>query len=372
MKKRYITIISLILSCLLSVSVLSVTAGCAVNRLITSDAKLFINDELQQFTLYRNPDFFFSDIEEYVPLQACMEALGCTFEKNGFTSIVITTSDGRVINMQIEGNKINYTGGLRNVSRVPMEYFKIGGVIYYPLYEFSELLDCDVLFDGNDLYLDTGEHLIREHGYDNIGRKVNISVFVNDIKIGTLVYRNRKSPSVQGPDNLSDYVQLKPVLEVLGIDLSETENWHYFDNPVVIDNEQYVPFSSIRYNINGSLVQDDYTSMYLYSSGFDRKDIPATPEEAYKALDKLLSSEEKEYIKNLDEDDLISLHFGLGLWIRNNWLYPANSKLADLLYEAGLHHPDDMSGFLILGYYHYLNGRDYTLDMHMQKMRNGQ
>ena len=376
MKKYFVAIITVFLLCLLSISL-----GCdffepktpgteTLNNPRKSDAKLFINDELQLFAIYRNDKFFNSDIKEFVPLQACIEALGCTYEKKGSTFIIITTPDDRKIEMNVGAKTISYTGGLRNVSRAPMEYMEIDGKIYYPLHEFPELVDCELVFDGKDLYLDTGEYLKKDHGYDSVGRKLHINVYVNDIKIETPVYYNRKSPSVQGPDNCSDYVMLKPILEVLGIDISATTGWHYLlGESVVIDGESYVPFSSIRYNINGDLVQDDYSSMYLYSSDYVRNDIPATLEEAYRALDKLLTPKDIQYIKNLKEDEVVLLHFGLGLWIRNNWLYPTNSRLADLLFKAGIEHPDDMSTFILLGYHHYLNGEKYTFDMYKQSMK---
>ena len=323
-----------------------------------TDYRFFINDELQQITVYRNQNFFQSDKKEYVPLQACMEALGCTFERKSATNIMIITPDNRTIDMSIGEKTIRYTGGLNGVDRVPWEYMELDGAIYYPLYEFPELIDCEILYEGNNIYLDSGEYLQKNYSNDSVGRKVNIDVYVNDIKIDTPVYHNRKSPSVQGPYNLNDYVQLKPILDVLGLDLPATAGWYYLmGEPAEIGGEIYVPFSAIRYNINGSLKQDDYDSMYLYSADYVRQDIPATLEDAYKALDELLYPEEIAYIKNLAEDDMIELHFSLGLWIRNNWLYPTNSRLTKAVLEQNpdVSHPDDMSYFILVGYHRYLN-----------------
>jgi hypothetical protein len=50
--------------------------------------------------------------------------------------------------------------------------------------------------------------------------------------------------------------------------------------------------------------------------------IPATPEEAYALLDAKLTADEKN--KLLQAEDSTDFHFGLGLWIRNNWIYPDN------------------------------------------------
>lgn len=355
--KKLISGILMFATLMISLPILAATSTLPEGYEVT-DFRFFINDELQQITVYRNSNFFQSDEKEYVPLQACMEALGCTFERKSPTNIMIKTPDNRTIDMSIGEKTISYTGGLRGVARVPWEYMELDGTIYYPLYEFPELINCEVLYEGNNIYLDTDEYLKKNHSNDSIGRKVNIDVYVNDIKVETLVYSNRKSPSVQGPDNISDYVQLKPILEVLGIALSATAEWYYWmDEPVEIDGDIYVPFSTIRYNINGSLKQDDYDSMYLYSADYVREDIPATLEDAYKALDELLYPEEIEYIKNLAEDDMIELHFSLGLWIRNNWLYPTNSRLTKALLEQNpdFSHPDDMSQFILVGYHRYLN-----------------
>ena len=101
--------------------------------------------------------------------------------------------------------------------------------------------------------------------------------------------------------------------------------------------------------------------------------IPATLEEAYKALDELLDPEDIEYIKNLTEDDIISMHFGLGMWIRNNWLYPTNSNLTKSLRKLNpsFGHPDDMSHFILTGYYHYLNDNKYSIETYKREIQKG-
>jgi hypothetical protein len=47
--------------------------------------------------------------------------------------------------------------------------------------------------------------------------------------------------------------------------------------------------------------------------------IPKTKEECFDMLDKMLSEEDKQLMM---KDDTIDYHFTLGLWIRNNWIYP--------------------------------------------------
>ena len=51
--------------------------------------------------------------------------------------------------------------------------------------------------------------------------------------------------------------------------------------------------------------------------------IPKTTREAFKILDAMLSAEEKADILAQDKFDFtFDAHFGLGMWIRNNWIYP--------------------------------------------------
>jgi len=66
---------------------------------------------------------------------------------------------------------------------------------------------------------------------------------------------------------------------------------------------------------------------------------PETVNDAVDLLMRILTDEQKNEIAALQEDDLIDLHFGLGLAIRNAFgLHDPNSKL---LADCGTKHPDD-------------------------------
>jgi hypothetical protein len=95
-------------------------------------------------------------------------------------------------------------------------------------------------------------------------------------------------------------------------------------------------------------------------------EIPANLEEAYKTLDKILTPEDIEYIKNSDESDRIWLHFGLNMGLRNYWLRPDDSPLQETLAKLDnrLMCLDSSSRFITEGYHHYLNGSEYTVDMY--------
>lgn len=49
---------------------------------------------------------------------------------------------------------------------------------------------------------------------------------------------------------------------------------------------------------------------------------PKTQEEAFKMMDALLTEEDKrDALNTLDDEEFASnQHFGLGLWVRNNWI----------------------------------------------------
>lgn len=50
--------------------------------------------------------------------------------------------------------------------------------------------------------------------------------------------------------------------------------------------------------------------------------IPTTSRQAFKILDNMLTEEEKKAALAKSGDDFCEdEHFGLGLWIRNNWIY---------------------------------------------------
>ena len=54
-----------------------------------------------------------------------------------------------------------------------------------------------------------------------------------------------------------------------------------------------------------------------------RKKYPKTQEEAFEMIDAMLSDEDKrEALKIKDEEEFAcEQHWGLGVWVRNNWIY---------------------------------------------------
>ena len=77
--------------------------------------------------------------------------------------------------------------------------------------------------------------------------------------------------------------------------------------------------------------------------------IPKTKEECFALLDKELSDEDKRYLIE-DEDAAMDVHFTLGMWIRNNWIYPLGEEdLEKLMLQFA--ESDDKIGLSSLCYF---------------------
>ena len=84
---------------------------------------------------------------------------------------------------------------------------------------------------------------------------------------------------------------------------------------------------------------------------------PKTAAEAWKRLDKRLTQEEKQQI--VETEDMIDFHFGLGMWIRNYWIYGGEkANLKSLMIDLGEEvidlHPDSFSSTILEAYQKHL------------------
>lgn len=87
--------------------------------------------------------------------------------------------------------------------------------------------------------------------------------------------------------------------------------------------------------------------------------IPKNLEECFIELDRLLSEEDKNTIKNLKNKNETALyHLGLGTTIRNMWGLWSGSRLQLFFIKKKIQHPDEMSGMILGFYYDWLNGRN--------------
>lgn len=93
--------------------------------------------------------------------------------------------------------------------------------------------------------------------------------------------------------------------------------------------------------------------------------LPKTVRQAFAMLDSLTSQEDKNcFLMQSKSDFVCQQHFGLGLWIRNNWIYGAKDDsclhmLAGLgKDEVCLEHPDTVSSRFLEKYYDHLKHVD--------------
>jgi len=76
-------------------------------------------------------------------------------------------------------------------------------------------------------------------------------------------------------------------------------------------------------------------------------------DEAFRALDRLLSDEDRKFIQESSEPEKVAirLHHSLGRYLRNEWGLWGGSELAQHIREVhGTVHPDDMSHVIITEY----------------------
>jgi len=99
----------------------------------------------------------------------------------------------------------------------------------------------------------------------------------------------------------------------------------------------------------------------LDSASPPRPRIPPNLDSALVELDHMLSPALIAEFR-ADSTAPVTYHFGLGMWLRNNWGLWQNSTLAKYFHCLGIFHPDDMSGIVLTSYWRRLNGRPLDLE----------
>jgi hypothetical protein len=76
----------------------------------------------------------------------------------------------------------------------------------------------------------------------------------------------------------------------------------------------------------------------------------------------MLAAKIREEIRTSEETGLFRYHFGLGMWMRNNWsLWVEESRIKLFFDSLGVNDADDISSLIITSYWNYLNGRPIEL-----------
>ncbi|MCE2996842.1 MAG: DUF6794 domain-containing protein [Cyclobacteriaceae bacterium] len=103
-----------------------------------------------------------------------------------------------------------------------------------------------------------------------------------------------------------------------------------------------------------------------FGQGPSKADIKYKPKDLNDAilqLEKIHDDTTKQKILAMTEREFIAnSHFGLGMWMRNNWGLWKGGVLAKHFNSMGIYHPDDMSGIILTSYYRHLNGHDRELE----------
>jgi hypothetical protein len=80
-------------------------------------------------------------------------------------------------------------------------------------------------------------------------------------------------------------------------------------------------------------------------------------------LDGSLEPEEKlAFMQKPEREAVVEAHFGVGLYIRNQWLRSGKSALAALLADKGAQSFDDMSSMILTSYWRHLHGQAIRLE----------
>ena len=137
--------------------------------------------------------------------------------------------------------------------------------------------------------------------------------------------------------------------------------WSFLVKQEIIVLSREVIFAKYD-RINPTLSEEELKELDENSGDYNRNGtiyVPGSLTECFTELEKRLSPDDIEKIKSEKEEDLYKYHTGLGLWIRNAWLRGDTYKLSKIFLNMGIRHIDDMSGFIIKGFYHYLNEEDF-------------
>jgi hypothetical protein len=97
------------------------------------------------------------------------------------------------------------------------------------------------------------------------------------------------------------------------------------------------------------------------------------PKNLEQAIEFLTNEDNINYAKEecKDEDDFVtSLHFGVGMNLRNNWGLWTGSELQTWFKEKGIHHADDMSSIIFTSFYRTIMNKPIDLDEQIKYYRD--
>jgi hypothetical protein len=98
--------------------------------------------------------------------------------------------------------------------------------------------------------------------------------------------------------------------------------------------------------------------------------MPETLSDCFDALNRFDGGSIAREALVIDESDMAMFHFGLGMWIRNNWgLWEHKGELYKWFCGLGVTHPDDMSGIILTSYWRSLHQKPIELGQQIYKIQ---
>lgn len=90
--------------------------------------------------------------------------------------------------------------------------------------------------------------------------------------------------------------------------------------------------------------------------------IPVDVEDCLRELSKILPAALVGEIRSCAENDLAKYHFGLGMWLSNNWgFWMDESRLRKYFVGLGIANADNMTRIILTSYWGILNGRSIDI-----------
>lgn len=107
-----------------------------------------------------------------------------------------------------------------------------------------------------------------------------------------------------------------------------------------------------------------FTCLFALTSCKSQITLPKNLDEAVLYFQQHWTKTELNNFKNKPEEDAVTeLHFGTGMWIRNNWIHgDRDTALRNYFKNLGIYAPDDISSIILTSLHRTLNKKDIDLN----------
>src|SRR5262245_47280679 len=107
-----------------------------------------------------------------------------------------------------------------------------------------------------------------------------------------------------------------------------------------------------------------FTCLFALTSCQTQITLPKNLDESVLYFKQRWTKGELDKFKNKPENEAVTeLHFGTGMWIRNNWVQGnRDTALTNYFHSLGVNHPDDISSIILTSLHRALNNKDIQLN----------